>query len=930
MKRNEVKKMADYLTTRQISNRLRKLREEGIPQTIVDELKEELKGKKVTKKQMDLIIKEIGKSYEFAQIDPGSAVGTVAAQSIGEPGTQMSIPGNEKVVVKIGSKTKIIEIGEFIDELLEKNESYLIENETQTVVYDLPNNNNIYVLGINNNEKIIWQRILQVSRHLPNGNLLRIKTRTGRTITATFSHSFVIRKNNEIVPIKGRELQLGDRLPVVLTIPAMSPITELEVSEYLPQEVLHNSDLTITIPMGEKWEGGSGNDYTVSETQEDLWRPIKTEKIEDLEEKTFYPRIYQNTKIVIPEKIPLTNDFGWFIGAYLAEGNNTGTRISISNINHNYLKKVEKFANWLNIPTATTSKNSEFGSIFSVHLNSMLLAKLMKRMCGKTPKSKFVPGWTINTKTEFIEQLLRGYFDGKGSVSTEKGVIIAHSKSKELRDGICLLLSRLGIFAKKSNKGNEYILSIPRKYAKIFHSRIGSDIDYKERSLLQLLEREKSKEKRDESTDLIPGLGSIFGDIKEKLDLHSKVIPRTSKGKTIERQTCGQYIQMFSEVAEKKGINIDNELSILKQAYNSDVMWDEIVSLEKIDSPTHYVYDFGVSELETFMTAEGIITHNTLQTFHYSGVAEMSVLRGLPRLIEIVDARKNPSTPTMKIHLDKIGEKDEQIAKQVARRIELTTVNNVATSIKHSFAEGCIKIKLEPVLLEDKGIETETIVKKIQKKRRRIKVETDPDDEYTIIVTPTKELKFNELPKLAEKVKDIPIKGLKNISRVVVLKNKQGEYYLQSEGSNFSELLRIPGVDPTRCYSSDINQIAETLGIEAARNALIQESLAVMKEQGLDVDKRHVMLVADLMTLVGEVQQIGRHGVSGKKSSVFARAAFEVTVKHLLEAAIHGEHEPLEGITENVIIGQTIALGTGIVDLTMSPNYREFAKKEEN
>ncbi|MHA1114583.1 MAG: DNA-directed RNA polymerase subunit A'' [Candidatus Heimdallarchaeaceae archaeon] len=921
--------MANYLTTRQISNKLRKLREEGIPQTIVDELKEELKGKNVTQKQMDLIIKEIVKSYEFAQIDPGSAVGTVAAQSIGEPGTQMSIPGNEKVVVKIGSKTEIIEIGEFIDNLLEKNEGYLIENETETVVYDLPNNSDIYVLGINNKEKIVWQRILQISRHLPNGSLLRIKTKSGRTITATFSHSFVIRKDNEIVPVKGKELQLGDRLPIVLSIPSMTPITELSVSEYLPkEEIWHNPDLTITIPIREEYGGNRYNEHTTSIKQDDSYETIKIEKIE--EEDSFYPRIYQNNKALIPEKIPLTDDFAWFIGAYLAEGSNTGTRISISNINYDYLKKVGKFAEWLNISTATTSKNEEFGSSLSIHLNSMLLAKLMKRMCGKGPETKFVPGWTINTKTEFIGHLLRGFFDGNATISTEKGVIIARSKSKELRDGICLLLSRLGIFAKKSNQGNSYILTIPGKYAEIFHSKIGSDIDYKEKSLLQLIEIEKSKQKTDDSVDIIPGLGTIFEDIKEKLDLSPQVISIASNKQAIGRQACAQYIKMFSEIAVKKGINIDNELMTLNQAYNSDVLWDEIISLEKIDSPTPYVYDFGVSELETFMTAEGIITHNTLQTFHYSGVAEMSVLRGLPRLIEIVDARKNPSTPTMRIHLDKIGEKDEQIAKQVARRIELTTVSNVATSIKHSFAEGCIKIKLEPVLLEDKGIEPETIVKKIQKKRRRIKVEIDPNDEYTIIVTPTKELKFNELPKLAEKVKDIPIKGLKNITRVVVLKNKQGEYYLQSEGSNFSELLRIPGVDPTRCYSSDINQIAETLGIEAARNALIQESLAVMKEQGLDVDKRHVMLVADLMTLVGEVQQIGRHGVSGKKSSVFARAAFEVTVKHLLEAAIHGEHEPLEGITENVIIGQTIALGTGIVDLTMSPNYREFAKEEEN
>ena len=322
-------------------------------------------------------------------------------------------------------------------------------------------------------------------------------------------------------------------------------------------------------------------------------------------------------------------------------------------------------------------------------------------------------------------------------------------------------------------------------------------------------------------------------------------------------------------------------------------------------------------------------TQMTLQTFHYSGVAEMSVLRGLPRLIEILDARKNPSTPTMRIFLEEFAEKNEELAKQVARRIELTTVNKIAHSITHSFSEGNVKIKLDENLLKDKGIEVQTVVKKVKLRRKECNVDVDPEDGSSIVITPIKELKFSDLPKLAEKVREIPIKGIRNVSRVVVMKDRDDNYFLQSEGSNYSELLRIPGVDPRRCYTTDINQIAETLGVEAARNALVRESLFVMKEQGLDVDKRHVMLVSDLMTHTGEIQQIGRHGVSGKKSSVFARAAFEVTVKHLLDAAIHGEYDPLEGITENVIVGQTIALGTGIVDLTMSSNYREFSDNKK-
>jgi DNA-directed RNA polymerase subunit A' len=138
-------------------------------------------------------------------------------------------------------------------------------------------------------------------------------------------------------------------------------------------------------------------------------------------------------------------------------------------------------------------------------------------------------------------------------------------------------------------------------------------------------------------------------------------------------------------------------------------------------------------------------------------------------------------------------------------------------------------------------------------------------------------------------------------------------------------VLEIVGVDTSRTTTNNVHEIAKTLGIEASRNALIHEAKGVLEEQGLDVDVRHVMLVADMMASTGEVQQIGRHGISGKKSSVLARAAFEITVPNIVEAAVKGESDPLAGVTENVIVGQSIPIGTGLVELYMST----FEKQEK-
>ncbi|RLI11533.1 DNA-directed RNA polymerase subunit A'', partial [Candidatus Bathyarchaeota archaeon] len=150
---------------------------------------------------------------------------------------------------------------------------------------------------------------------------------------------------------------------------------------------------------------------------------------------------------------------------------------------------------------------------------------------------------------------------------------------------------------------------------------------------------------------------------------------------------------------------------------------------------------------------------------------------------------------------------------------------------------------------------------------------------------------------------------------------------IRTDGSNLSKVLEVPGVDTSRTTPNNVNEIAKTSGIEAARNALINEAKGVLEEQGLDVDVRHVMLVADIMTSTGEVQQIGRHGVSGKKSSVLARAAFEITVPNIVEASVKGEKDPLEGVTENVIVGQSIPIGTGLVELYMSTSKLKREKK---
>ncbi|MCJ7613653.1 DNA-directed RNA polymerase subunit A' [Candidatus Bathyarchaeota archaeon] len=312
-------------------------------------------------------------------------------------------------------------------------------------------------------------------------------------------------------------------------------------------------------------------------------------------------------------------------------------------------------------------------------------------------------------------------------------------------------------------------------------------------------------------------------------------------------------------------------------------------------------------------------TQMTLRTFHYAGVREQNVTLGLPRLIEIVDARRSPSTPVMTIYLDKEHRKSKEKATKIARNIIATSLGDIAGTEPYVDPElEAVVVKLDSDMMNERSVDAEKLPDLIKiANYYELSVEGDQ-----LLIKPKKQV---DLKKLLPKLPSEHVKGVPDIHRVLVTE-ETGEWVIRTDGSNLSAVLDVEGIDPTRTTTNNFHEIAETLGIEAARNSLMKEAMGVLEEQGLDVDIRHVMLMADIMTSTGDVRQIGRHGISGKKSSVLARAAFEITVPNLIEAAIRGEIDPLKGVTENVIVGQSIPIGTGLVDLYMTTTNRE--KKE--
>ena len=310
-------------------------------------------------------------------------------------------------------------------------------------------------------------------------------------------------------------------------------------------------------------------------------------------------------------------------------------------------------------------------------------------------------------------------------------------------------------------------------------------------------------------------------------------------------------------------------------------------------------------------------TQMTLRTFHFAGIRERNVTLGLPRLIELVDARKNPVTPTMDIFLNAESKTSREKAIEVARNTLQTKVSSLISDTETNYSTE-IKLHFNSNRLRERDISVKEIDEVLQS-NKKFKTELQGN---SITLTLVEESDAPTVITIRNKVLNTTVKGVPDIERITLVQ-KHNEGVIQTTGSNWAKVLGVEGIDKKNVRTNNVFEIAGTLGIEAARNALINELNSTLEDQGLEVDIRYIMLVSDLMCSKGYMQQIGRHGIAGNKDSILARAAFEITVPTIAKAAVSGEVEQLRGVTENVIVGSQIPIGSGTVDL-----YMQVSKKK--
>ncbi len=412
-----------------------------------------------------------------------------------------------------------------------------------------------------------------------------------------------------------------------------------------------------------------------------------------------------------------------------------------------------------------------------------------------------------------------------------------------------------------------------------------------------------------------------------------------------EKRSGDAFAQKIQSTARRQGVEIPPQLAreIAEKLAHVRATPAEVTKVIKAVAERFRRATVDAHESVGIVAAQSIGepgTQMTLRTFHYAGVAEMNVTLGLPRLIELVDARRVPSTPMMTIYVERKLRTNREEVQKIALQIEVTTVPDVA-SIGTVVEDLKVVVSPQAALMQARGVRRADIERALAEnlddryfklssgggsgETRSFEVHpTETPPSRTKKDEPVEEMPFKKLLEASEEAKGIRIKGVTGIRRALIKKEKD-EYVIYTEGSNLDGVLEIPGVDAARTTTNSVFEIHKVFGVEAARAALILEASRTLSEQGLGVDIRHLMLVSDVMTNEGDIRAIGRHGISGRKTSVLARAAFEITAAHLLRAALTGEVDELKGVAENIIVGQPITLGTGAVNLVYRPLARAAA-----
>lgn len=960
---------------------------------------------------------ELEKQYSDTLIQPGECVGVITAQCIGERQTQAnlnSILGAEQICVKYGDKVKIVKIGEWIDSLMAENQAKIVwHGKTEELVLE----EHVEVPTVDKYGKMHWKRIEGITRHPPldkNGaidNLLYVKTASGRAVTATKHKSFLVRENNLIVGKEGAELKLGDRLPITIQFPKPDKeLNYINLSDYLSKkEYIYGTELekavqyrdlykampkkeflAVNYPSGkERVKGSKMTKWWLCHHEIDFTLPfhrpdsaISQYNLNKYNSGFVYTYRGSHSISKFPEQIPLDNDFGFFIGAYLAEGHllNTNTQISIANYDDKFRARIATFCDRYSIGyhTVRTTENSiqwrkeynakknitvndssKAGDPIDIRVHSTLLVELINKLCGRRSEGKFVPAIAINSNLDFVRGILDGYFCGDGCVNYTHNIITCTSASEPLIDGINLLLNRFGIFAHKLHyilKSNNlktknirpvHGLSIRNSNVRMFAKEIPLTIEIKNTKLQKLSERNFPYIHG--SNDIIPGI------------------------KLSDRENFNYHRDYLQNIP----VSTIEDAQILKNAKESEVYFDTVKEIKEVPPPEH-VYDLTVAETRFFNLYNGLVLNDT---FHRAGSSDK--VPTVSKFSELLNATNKPKVPSYYIYFNQGNDTLQNLRETMGHSIVQITLKQV---VKESTIEldkepepwypafdtfneergdnftDCLSVKVDMDLLYEYRLTMRDITDRIESTYSDIRCVYSPDcigqlDIYVdssditlpektlhyITEENTKEIYLEEV--VQPMLENFVVCGIPGVIDRYFLQEKREvrsahdnsdavEWFVETLNSREKpiktfRMSKEKPLDSVKRFKTVLANPIVEMSKTASNNAwdiLHTFGIEATRQYMINefssimegINTCHVMLLVDKMTYGGSISSISRYTMRRDDSGVLSRASFEETLDNLLCAGVFGQDEPMKGVSASIICGKVARIGTGMCDLSVN------------
>ncbi len=921
-----------------------------------------LLDKKISKIAFDYVIAYLTQMFYAAIAHPGELVGTVSAQSMGEPTTQMtlnSVDWDTEIIIAKNGNIITPKIGEFIDNYYENTDRTKVSfMENEQIYIPLEDGNDWKALSTDDDGNMIWTKLEAITRHPVinkdgTDTILQVTLESGRVIKATKAKSFLIYKNDKIEGIDGENLKKGDLIPIAnsLNIESLPIIDKLDVSYLLPKteyiygcevkkalEVMHASDL-----IGKKrpwWKHNQGVLFTLPYSRSDAFREAFTKghnsNASNIKENCVYPFHMRPDTCHIPYNIQLDEEFGFFCGAYVSEGMCNDAHVSISNNDIKFRDRLKKFADTWNLTYHETIEHDKNGVIgntsCSVIFHSIILPKILGSLFGCVSYIKRIPDFIYQAPDCFVKAFIDGYMSGDGTIgknSNKIDKIACTSVSKELIIGLSMIFSRYNIngtikerpptkkqlarFKSVSKSYNLYLLVESRiKYANTFKFTI----DYKQKRLEKLAEIYKNKN------------------------------------------------------AYKKD----------KYRIFNNVFLDTVKSIEEIKPMEKWVYDLTVEKTRNFTGKDQCCLKDT---FHTAGSGSKGT-QGVPRIKELLSVTSNMKKPMNKIILKEPYCYNKEYSLKIMNELSITTIKNLTISSEIYFdtqtiisdsselpedkaildiykvfneldtpiatnmvkSPWVLRFKLDKMKLLEKGLRMSdiyfAIISRFNTDNQDISCVFSDDNSTNLILRiqcitdKVEEADCDQedmicILKTLEKtiLNDIVLNGIKGIESAYPIPDdnfskfdnetkefvKKRRWTIETDGSNLEDIFAHPAIDAYNSYSNNINEIFEVLGLEAARQALFDEIYNTFGNAGSYVNSRHINLLVDIMTNRGYLMSVDRHGINKGDRGPLAKCSFEETPDIINRAAIFGELDKLKSVSSNIMLGQEVPIGTGSIDL---------------